>query len=759
MKDLVSNSMGVSLIVHSRAVEKISGMMADRLGLNDKIRLAVCKAGLLHDIGKVYSVFQDYISKSIVSDEFLANNILHNEISWAVLRSLLSIDNGHNFSILYSIYWHHSKDVSGKNKEYMSSILDNISYSDKTRILNFYNLLTGENKTLIDLDVDILNDKVPEYYLNKRDKLSEQNMVILSCLVSADRLVSSCDQNRVLVDDVYCNELLDKLDFSKEKVFSTPANYDLDRFNYQLECVKDVVNYKTSILKGPAGFGKTLTGLLSWINSGSKKLIWVCPRNQVAESLYKSVLEELYALGIFDLSVQLFLTGKVKKSHNCGIGDDFSSDIVITNIDNFETPTINNYVRNRMYSILSNYVIFDEFHELVSGDPYFACFINIMKARHKLTNSYTLLMSATPSLMSHLWDTPNNPTAILPSENTHYNASHSKKYKVNLISGINNVTPKKNHLLITNSISSSQKEMIDKDYSLLIHSKFTDDDRYEITKKIYDLYGKNKPIELKEDMISAPLIQAAMDISFGGMTEILKSADDTFQRLGRLGRWGEYECVDFNIIIDVKNVNIKKREDSAIRLTYNENLSKLWLNFLIDNIDKDKEYTLNELYTDIYNAFHKKYRGEIEMHNNTMYKESIANLSKIYPSKVLSIKDNDKPNLNGSKLRDNGSNKIFCIYPVSDSDKFSEPFNIDVDSSDMDKNEDNRTQSNQLKAIKGLLGDDRFDYNSYSLYKNGNKFTSRKLLLGAKNPMTPYICFHKTYHHKYGLIENKLLPF
>ena len=760
MKNLVSNSRGVCLVVHSKAVQKISTMMADRLGVEDKIKQAISKSGLLHDIGKVYSPFQKYVSKSIVSDEFVTNKILHNEISWSILRSLLNIDKDNNGSILYAIYWHHSKDMLGKNKEYMSSILDNISIDDKQGVLDFYNLLTGDNKTLKDLDVDINNDKIPEYYLNKRDILTERNMIILSCLISADRLVSSADQNRILVDDKYCDELMDKLDFSEKKNFSIPANYDLDRFNYQLECVKDIKKHKTSILKGPAGFGKTLTGLLCWIDSGSKKLIWVCPRNQVAESLYKSVLEELKVLGLEYLSVQLFLTGKIQQSHNCGLNEDFSSDIVITNIDNFETPTINNYVRNRMYSILSNYVIFDEFHELVSSAPYFSCFINIMKTRHRLTSSSTLLMSATPSLMSHLWDTPNNITGIYPDEKTHYKASHSKKYKINLISDINIIQPQKNHLFITNAIASSQKETIDKGYSLLIHSKFINDDRIRMIQRIYDLYGKGKPIELKEDIISAPLIQAAMDISFGGMTEILKSIDDTFQRLGRLNRWGEYDCVDFNIITDVKNKNIEKREDSAIRLTYNEHLSQLWSKFIADNIVKNKEYTLDELYRTIYNGFHEKYKIEIEKYVNAMYMESVNGLSKLYPNKILSKKDKDKDNTktSGSKLRDNGSNKIFCIYPVFNSDKFSEPFNIDDNGSDMDRNEDNSTQLNQLRAIKKLLNDDRFEYNSYSLYKKGDKFTSSKLLLGAKNPKTPYICFHKTYHHKYGLIENKLLP-
>jgi hypothetical protein len=75
----------------------------------------------------------------------------------------------------------------------------------------------------------------------------------------------------------------------------------------------------------------------------------------------------------------------------------------------------------------------------------------------------------------------------------------------------------------------------------------------------------------------------------------------------------------------------------------------------------------------------------------------------------------------------------------------------------MDDKEDNTTQNNQLRVVKKLLKDERFEYNEYSLYKKGEKFTSRKLMAGAKNIKTPYICFHKTYHPKFGLTDNKIL--
>lgn len=758
LNGLISNKKGVSLLIHSKAVAKIASIMSSRLELKDKnINDAVYKASLLHDIGKAYSVFQNYIKDDIISEEYNVNKILHNEISWSFLRYLLNPDNKYDNSVLYSVYWHHSREMSGEDKEYASSILSKVSETDIQLLLDLYNHLTGDNKTKSDLDKDITTDKIQDYYPNNKKDLLPINTIVLTCVVSADRCVSPYNQERILSDDEYCNGIVDSIDFSPKKEFKIPETYDLNRFNYQLECVNNLKGHNTYELKAPAGFGKTMTGILAWVNSSNKKLIWVCPRNIIADSLYDSILKELDVLGLNNVSVELFLTGEKKKC-NVEIDTEFSSDIIVTNIDNFLTPTIKNSIRDRMYLIMSSFVIFDEFHELVSSDPYFSCFVNIMRSRHRYTNSTTLLMSATPSLVTNMWDTINNRTKILPDNKTHYNAAHNKKYKINLVNNVSCVQPKNNHLFITNAISTSQKFTIDKNYSLISHSKYIDEDRKQIIGNIFNIFGKNKSIENKVDVISAPIIQAAMDISFCGVTEIPKSPEDTFQRLGRNGRWGEYDVVDFNIVTEISNKDIEAKEDAAIRKTYNTGLNQLWIKFLKENV-KEQEYTLNELYV-LYNEFNNKNKSVIENYIETQYNASLNKLSTLFPKKYnTKTKKSDKPNSLGvtiKGLRDNGFEKIYCIYPLfEDETKFCDSFQIE-DNDDISNNEDNNTQNNQLKAIKTLLNDERFNYNSYSLFKN-SKFTSQKLKQKAKDPKTPYICFHKVYHKKLGLIDKKLL--
>lgn len=767
IEEFISDSNKTSLVVHSKAVSIIAVMMAERLGLNDNLKSSIRIAALLHDIGKCYSEYQNYRNSNIVSEEFKANGLplLHHEISWAILKKILPTSEAKS-QILYAIYWHHSKEISTNKKEYATAIIDILSDENIQSVLDLYNYLMSDNKTIIDAKVQLNDDSYPNYYANKNDRQNFINMAILSCVISADRRVSKVkNQERILTDKAFCNSIIDELTFSDKKVYKIPHYYDLDRFNYQMECIKDIGENQTTILKAPSGFGKTITGIISWIVNGkeNKKLIWVCPRNVIAQTIYTNVTDELKALSI-EAKVELFLTGKVQeRNYEASEHDEgFTADIIIINIDNFLAPNLNNYARCRMYSIMSNYVIFDEFHELIAKEAYFACFVNIMNARHKLTNSQTLLMSATPSIMHKLWDGEKK-TKILPENNNHYNAPHNKKFKFNCIKGLDNIQAENNHLLIVNSITNAQELCKTKEFPIIAHSKYMPEHRKDIIENIFDRFGKgeDKPAENKLGTVSAPLIQAAMNISYLTVSESVKSPEDTFQRLGRCNRFGQYELATFNLCIDIDNKHYEKRETGAIKTTYNETLTDLWKKYIRKNINTDLTYTLDELYVH-YNKHNQESEKEILKYINDTYSNSLSNMSKLYPRKHLLKKDIKKDNNHSNEkqgptgFRDNGVNKIYCIYPIYNTNLYTDVFSVDDNGPDVDKGDDS-TQRNQLNAIKSLLSDERFEYNQYRLYKNGNKFTTKKLLDMAKNDKTPYICFHKTYHPELGLVINSLL--
>lgn len=764
MEELKSDSKGTSLEVHSKAVAKIAVMMAERMELiNDDLKSIIRKAALLHDIGKCYSEYQNYICRGDISKEFEVKRLLHNEISWAILKIILP-PKDEKSQILYPIYWHHSKDVLSDKKEYATAIVKMLSDENIQKVLDFYNYLTGDNKTINDVKVELNDDSSPSYYANKDDRQNYINTAILSCVISADRCVSKIqNQERILTDETFCKKIIDEINTTDKKSYEVPSHYDPHRFKDQLNCVKDIGDSQTTILKAPSGFGKTIVGVVSWVEhrKNHQKLIWVCPTNEIARAVYKNVLDELRALKL-DAKVELFLTGVVKERNYDvpadEINDGFCSEIIITNIDNLLAPTLKNYARSRMFLIMSSYVIFDEFHELTTtNQALFACFINIMRVRHKLTNSKTLLLSATPCIVNHYWD-GDKITKILPQGNSHYKAPHDKKYKFVFINDLNNIKPENNHLVFTNAIKNTQELCKIKNFPIIAHSMYTPEDRKIIIDDMLDRFGKDKPDENKTGAISALLVQSAMNLSFLSITEVVNSPEYTFQRLGRNNRFGEYDVATFYFCTETGNKKYQRREDSSIKTLYDENLNKLWVEYLKKNINPNELYTLDQLYV-LYNDFGQRNEKIISNYIHQRYLNSLGNMSKLFPQKYITKskeKNNNQKKQSRVGFRDNGEDKIYCIYRIHGTESFTDAWPVDANGPYAGKKEINDTQRQQEKIINHLLKDDRFEYNKHALLKN-NRFTSKKLFDMAKNSKTPYINLEITYHPKLGLIDNSLL--
>lgn len=761
-----SDSKGTSLITHLKAVEKIALILSDRLGLKDDMKSIISKSALLHDLGKICDVFSLYIDNKVATDKFIDDKVYHNEISWAVLSLLLGDDYKNRDIILHSVYWHHPRRHSNVERDNVRSILTTLSMDDKSNCVELYNYLTGENKVIDGLIIQD-DENIPKYIDDADIKHYSKKFLSLSCLISADRYVSSNDQQRILNDDSYCNQIIDNVSMSTiDRNYIIPEFYDFNRFKQQEDYAKEALLSNTNIIKMPAGGGKTLIGILNWLIGDSKKLIWVCPRNAIAESVYRSVIVELNNLKI-KANVELYLAGNiVNKNYDCS-SDGFKSDIVITNIDNFLNPNVTNWVMDRMFPILHNNVIFDEFHEFISDAPLFALFNETMKIRHKYTNSKTILLSATPSIMNDIWDSPKHKTTILPNKESHYKAVHSKEININIIENINCIKPENNTVLITNAIESAQKLAIKDNYSIIAHSQYLPEKRKEIIDNIYKLYGKdNKGLSLdKVSVISAPIIQAAMDISFNKMNEIVFSPESTVQRIGRLNRWAEYEYSILNMILNNNGTGINKNEASAINLLYDKKLNDKWVKFIKKNINK-KTFILDEIYI-LYNKFNDENNNDIINYIRLKNIQSMKSLSKIYPKRYV-LDDNDselddskddfplKPLSTKNSLRcDVDDEDIYVIYKKYDNNEYTDVFST-TDSDDIDGKDFIVNESDLINIIKNLSTDKRFDYDKYKTFKNPN-FNSKKLKRMAWNEKTPYVIFNKVYHEKLGVVRKEII--
>ena len=743
MKKILAKSSGILLIDHSTLVSRFAHAIASNalLEKDEKLLNAIRIAGLTHDIGKCTAAFQKKLNKFVVGED--EDNIeyklpyRHNEVGWSFLSRNLEVDPYTLELVLDAVYWHHG--ISNPMGSYNDTNIQP-SPEDEERMLDFLkSVMPIENI----VDKEYKPKKAPYFYTSQGDNPTEVNMYksfVRMCIISADRLISANDKIDYTDDEIL--ETIEQSNTREKHITIYNHHYHgNDRFIKQQQIVEDTS--RTTVIKGPAGFGKTLLGLL-WSFRSNKKVIWVLPRNGIAEVMYKVIIEELEAFKSKDVSVELYLSGEVKKCNNPALKP-FSSDIIVTNIDNFLSPTIKSRNASRLHAIIDCDVIFDEFHELSGPNPMFSCFCNIMRIRNMLTKSNTLLLSATPTVMSFLWDSLGQKTLTLPDADSHYPAAHDSKYEL-IVGDHLKKSNKSQSLILNNSISNAQYNK--EPDNILIHSGFSDADKLLLYNQIVYHYGKDGVRSSDSpDVNSTPVIQASLDISLNHLFEDVLSPEATLQRIGRCDRWGDYtEQPTINITLNKNSSDNKAKE-----IFYSKNLTNLWYEYL--QLFDGQFLTLNEFYK-IYNSFNKTHEKVLKRLLIDQHCKSLEGLSGIYPEKYLSNPKTKIITAGGNKLR--SSNKeIFVIYPLyEDNTKFSEPFSIQLYTNNFtdEFHEDNKAFKKIIQVMRSLrdCDDNRFDFNEML---NNPKITLDSIRQNSKKINTPYIAFNKVYHKSLGLIS------
>lgn len=726
---ILGKSDKTSLIEHSKATERIASYICDKLLqkeyliddiLTDEISLKsqICLAAKLHDIGKCINAYQQIFK----GEENVKLQYTHEEISYAVLRGLFSIDS-YNI-MLNSVYHHHAKYQNQLNN-HQADIIKSLQQDEIDNILNIITILTNKQFK----NIKCINDECPSFF----PKFDTHFYILARAIVvGSDVLASKYDVKQILESDSYIESIIS----DNTEIFEITKHpiYKGKRFKQQLSAVNNSGN--TTIIKAPAGFGKTLTGLM-WNLKSNRKLIWVCPRNIIVETLYDSIIEELNKLNI-SVSVEQYITGERQKCTHPDI-EEFNSDIVITNIDNFLKPT--NSILGRSIDICTRDVIFDEYHEFVTESALFAGFINVVKARHCLTNSKTMLLSATPSLINHLWEDNTNKTVILPDKEKHYMSAHNKRYKVSFISELDK-QKKENSLTILNSISYTQKVFTDtNNYDNLIHSQYLPKDKQD--RLDYIIYHFNKKASgdtnNKPSILAAPIIQASMDISFKYLTESIFSPESTVQRIGRLNRWGEYSDNESELKFFVNNI---KNEKQTVRTLYDIVLQERWIEYLKTKIKEN--LSLGELYI-IYNDFNKENENLIKTFVKNKYEESYKYMSNLYNKRIFNSEKTDKEYASSKNWRTSDYG-YFCVY-IDEHNNLTEPFQETyMYGREKDHKENNSTLSEVSKIIHKMP-----NYKKYKRTLYNNSLTMEALYKRAYDKDTPYIGLNKIYYSDIGL--------
>ena len=758
-KILAKSGIEVSLVEHSIGVQKVGfdilNMLPECIKSNEKWVEVIRVSLLLHDIGKCTSEFQKNLKKN--SELFASKNkYRHNEIGWAFCYRYLNISLDILTPILYNIYWHHG--ISNKmNNDSVGGILNSVSEDDVNIMKTTLIELLGESYLLSkERDIDeLIEHKTPLFYYDEKDYSTdwpaEKLMINRTILISSDQLQSKLESNTITSIEDELNRMI-----YKNKSFNSficPDGYNSERHENNIEIAKNCLS-NTTIINGPGGIGKTDRGV-HWNSLSDKKFIIVSPLNFVSQSVYKNIenINENYNL---NLTTQLFLTGEIIKTNDKN-NNPFYSDITVTNIDNFVRPQVDDKSDNhieRLLMLLFCDVQIDEYHELIMDAALFRLFIILMRMRHRYSESRTLLTSATPLPISQYWDVISKTTLILPEKNGHYPSPHNKKYKISVYNNVPNINELSNHntLFVFNSIKEAQFYKKYFNISELIHSDFTKKDIDKKLSFLYETYGKQSPRTLtKPNVIGTRIVQTSIDMSFSCLVESICSPQDTFQRIPRINRWGDYK----NIICELKFFKARNSdsENKMKNILYTRNLSDCWFNELekLNGLD----LTLDEL-NKTYNKFNEKYDRPIKDLIKSRYSTSCVSLIKLYPIRFVRRKGKNKIIVAGSnKLRTDG-NEIMITAKEYENKRYCDPICQKIYSTIEKDFKEDRTPDVRNKIIRVYkefirTNDVRFDVND--ILDNDDNITLEELRRQGVKSNTPYVRFDKEYHKEYGLIS------
>ncbi len=590
----------------------------------------------------------------------------HNEFSLLLFETLFDSDlNKDSFErAKHAIFWHHAKPLRSKKEEVKKAIdiynkLENFEATYSNAIANLEAILTSisdiasayednsaELKPAKSVKFNELEEllegvNLPAYKrYSSKEKLdayklnigfNAKNNLARTAIVTADRLISKLTAQTL--DMHISNKTLENLlddALEKKRGLGSQIQECIDGFEKkypkskrnekQQEAAQELSDEDIDIgvLNGPAGCGKTKIALEWALKCSAKKIYWICPRVQVCQGIFDDLKSSEY---LPNSSIEI-VTGEIKKSLKNGEinetkeGAEFSSDIIITTIDQIVNSITTHKHITTLMDFMNAHVVFDEYHEYITMQGFNLLFAELveMKKYQQTEDSLpkTLLVSATPNPLFVTEFLGIDKNSIIGMES--FNESSYKIEFVEFDETDESTNPlmqkqeSKNCFVISNTAITAQLSFVENqegENSVLFHSKFTKSDKEKLFTDIFDSFKKGGT--KKYDVLrSGPVVQASLNITCDKMISEMSHAENFLQRLGRLDRFGENNMLNVYTVALTKGVKEGKSKDGTSRFL-NEldtlQSAKAWYEFLINHL-VNSTFTLNELYL-LYEEFYK----------------------------------------------------------------------------------------------------------------------------------------------------------
>lgn len=595
----------------------------------------------------------------------------HNEVSWALMR--LCFDSADGVRSLgnadlwragcYAVYWHHAKVLreKGVHREFgtLSDILGKLDKSLPDTLTGVKALwsdilaqgdLASDLPGMRDVDLDLTDiGSIPvpgfkEGYAKESNVLGDKRKItvlieamrsaVRSAVISADRMVSAMSREELAQwldawrasDRSPTSEALPELpslpsDESTAlmaQIAQMRASYDSRgdhlRNEQQAAAAAALARQCVSVLRGPAGCGKTKIALeyIERVRPGQTFL--VVPRTVIGQSLFEDLTRGLSSGGYgIDVDVEL-CTGDLKLLHSQTLGRQetpadrlLGATLVITTVDQILSIVLSHQRVDALTRVMRATMIFDEFHELFEIPGIALMFLELMQLRQEaaVAATRTLLVSATPNayFLSKLGidarqvvpvETFNDKPFELRFGEFDESLPESHPFNDGLAAGV---------IAVSNTATQAQicaiAHRLKGQQTLCFHSKLTPADRRDAQKRIFESFGKGKGSD-RHVLFAGPIVQASFDITTRHMLTEGCHAENWLQRLGRVNRFGDFERGMLTTYVLAPTV-----KHTVLSATHQRKRTKAWLSALRAQCDSRATpmWTLEQLY-EFYEQFH-----------------------------------------------------------------------------------------------------------------------------------------------------------
>lgn len=606
--DIIKNEYGDKIIENK-------GLDSDRFW--SILRLAC----LYHDIGKVYTPFQNIILKKLnlptIPTDFNYSNIKHEQLSPAFIPiDKMDFNKSEKKILFQSIYYHHERNGLEVSKE----LVDEIIKKDILPHLENIKVETG-------VDICELNSDYLKYVSSIKRITDESELYIEYCLVKGllHRLdhASSANLKVENIDDENIKIMIE--DFMKSKNFKIN---DLQNF------ASDNVQNNLLVI-GSTGIGKTEAALL-WSNND--KTFFTLPIRISINAIYDRIRKIGYKnVGLLHSTARDYLDENEEFENQFETYEQSKNlclKITPCTIDQIFPFVFKYKGYEKIYATMAySKIVIDE---IQAYSPEIVAII--LKGLQMINNIGGKFMIMTATL-PRIYKDELKKMGI----NFKYNQflKNEKRHKIKIyddeiINNCDEIIQKSLNskvLIIVNTINKAievYKKIKNNggENVNLLHSRFILQDRNLKENEIKEFSSNKKNTGI---WITTQIVEASLDIDFDYLYTEMSTLDSLFQRLGRCYRNRSYDKKEENVFVFTKNV-------SGIKYVYDEDIFNISINLLkkydgeILN-EKDKVDLVDKLYSEetLYETnFYKNFKNGMSVLNNIVdYENSKTDAQKL----------------------------------------------------------------------------------------------------------------------------------